>query len=599
MDILNSLFPTELFAQIIVIIQLILFGFWLLFLVRKSRYVSITRSEIERLHDVDELVGEVELSALSLKNDASKTFQRFAQSRRSSKNSFVYRHLETIFLAGITRSELNIQALLKSSSARIAAVIQPMRAVLSLFIVLGLLGTLFGLSTSLGKLSTIPEGSLTSGNSLSTGYFEMLKQLSGAFTPSILGVALTIIGVAIFAFLQRRASGLVFQLEEETLMTWARRLIPSTPDHLFKQLQRSEKQLQENLEAAQEVAEFAHDIRNDAEGLKTEINETRLKFKELRDASENLVVFSQNFSNSMLNLPEFQTELRDLNRQMLADSEALHIVLGQSVSSMNSGVDSALSMMEERLTGILGPIRSDVDHSINESRSLLSEIRQVLVDMNERFEAQTSHFQSERDEQRLQLHDVLQTLKTYESSYIESRQAIDQTLLKNLEAAEKANLTMGQHNDALITGIDKALGVPLRDELAKSLEGIPSSLKGISTSLGQTNIPLDQAAERMSHITGMFKDTAETLTKDIRAEFNTRNKTNDKAAEDLKGIKTSIDTLNQRIKDLTTSLKGSSKQSAKIKPTTVENGDAPFLPAKKVRFASTRALYNRLPWRRK
>lgn len=550
MDISENLadfFPNETFAQVVIVVQLLLFGIWLMMLVRGFYFVRQRRIEIDSFSDIDPLIKEIELGTLSTEKEARSIYVRYAKAKSVDDSSFIYELLQLIFLSGIEKSELSVGTLVRTAAMRVQSSVQPLRSVLSLFIVLGLLGTLFGLSTSLAGLSTIPEGNSISSGAMPNSYLAVLRQLSGAFTPSVLGVLLTIIGVIAFAFLQKRATSAIAALEVMAVGHWARKMLPTAPQQLFKQLQRSEEQLQENLAAAQEVARFANEIRDDAVGLKADIDHARVAFQELRNATRDLVIFSENFGNSVLNLPAFQDGITELNRQTIEDAVQFRNLMTDAISSMKGGVNESLGVLDSKLSEILGPATNAIVGSSARADETLEEVRGILNKISENVNAQGAAASQDRTVSREQMEVLLSSFKAYEKAYLESRGEIDAAIVNSLKAAEKADNAFSQHNDALIEGIEKSVGSPLRTDLAKNLTGIPLSLNEVKTKLSEIRIPLDDAAERMSQVAGVFKTTMEGLVREIRAEKDGRKQESAKFGNQIEELRSSIKGVEKRI----------------------------------------------------
>ena len=85
--------------------------------------------------------------------DANPVFQDFCEERSVSQNSFISKHLKAIFLAGWNESRLEVSELINHTTSNLFRWNSLFRSVLAIFIVIGLLGTLFGLTDSLVELS--------------------------------------------------------------------------------------------------------------------------------------------------------------------------------------------------------------------------------------------------------------------------------------------------------------------------------------------------------------------------------------------------------------------------------------------------------------
>ncbi len=574
MDFIKYLIPTENFAIGVVIAQFLLFFYCCISFFRQRIFLSQTKKDIESCHDVTRLSTTLLTSKLSDEKESAAQFYSYTESTGLTNSSPVYHHLKTLFNAGFNQSNLDVQALLKNTSAIVTNKNQIFRSIISLFIVLGLLGTLWGLASSLFQLSVSADTSTLDNKLLTENFRLMLSKLSGAFAPSIWGVGLTIFSVGLFISLQKRSQILCLLLERETLGNWGLYLLPTTSQHLYKQLQRNEEQLQINLKSAHEVEKFAKTIEKDAEGLANEVAETRLKFKDLRQASENLIKFSEKFGESLVNFPTLQTDLHKINQQVLEDSTIVRENFARSLADSEK-----IHQQNNTLLILLS------EHLNQQNNSFNGHLEQQNRSLNEHFEKQSLANNMQYILQGKELNSILASLKLYEASYLETRKSIDETLLKTLFAVEEAHQKLGQHNESVIKGLVESVGNPLREELTQILIEVPSILGEVSTKLGQTHIPLDLAAERMSAITEKFDNRTEDLVGGLQREFASQNLQDKKYLEDLKTIKENISSLNSNLQIFTQRLENFSKRAVQTtrqsNPNSSENEVLRQVPPKK------------------
>src|SRR5205814_1965510 len=147
----------------------------------------------------------------------------------------VVAHVETIFTAGITEGRLDIAELLRHTEARLLAGDPARRYLLGVFIIIGLLGTLFGLADSMAALS----GSV-SDLGPRHGLLQVLKGLRSAFAPSIWGIFWSVISTLVFSVYHRSAVAPTIKLlREATLTQWVLHLYPTAGQRLIEATRRS------------------------------------------------------------------------------------------------------------------------------------------------------------------------------------------------------------------------------------------------------------------------------------------------------------------------------------------------------------------------
>lgn len=490
MEILDYIIPTEFNALILVYFQWGFFAVWFFFIVKNIFRLRKIKKEIKNCGNIGTLVeitrrrydrvnDEAAIKSLSDKL-AISSVDRFLDACKVSKKSPVHTHLQALFLAGLKESEIDVPSLIDNTNSRITAPNSSLRSLLSLFIILGLLGTLIGLAATLSSLSLGNE-QLTS-TILEQRLQELLGKLGSAFAPSILGVFLTVLGVLFFfSFYLRRFSIPVCELlERYTLTNWAPNLLPTPNQLLVEKLQLSEQQLRANIQAAEEVAKAAPKIKNEAESLEKSVANARNTFSELDSAAGKLFEFAKLFDTSISHLPAFQDELRTVSEKMMEDSKLL---------------------------------TSTVTHTLNGNK-------EFQTDVKKHFSSQNDFFNQQYVAQSAQITNILQTLKLYEDAYVANRQSIDGKLEETLSAAKQAFEQLSQQNETIISGFADSIGEPLRESVVERLGALDPALDNIAKTLKQMNIPLQEASDKISATAEHFDKRTEKLIKHLQEDFN-------------------------------------------------------------------------------
>lgn len=490
MEIFDYLNPTEFYALILVYCQWGFFALWFFFIVKNifrlmkikkdikncgniGRLVEITRRRYDRVNDEAATKSSSDKSAIS-------SVDRFLDACKVSEKSPVHTHLQALFLAGLKESEIDVPSLIDNTNSRITAPNSSLRSLLSLFIILGLLGTLIGLAATLSHLSLGNE-QLTS-TILEQRLQELLGRLGSAFAPSILGVILTVLGVLFFfSFYLRRFSMPVCELlERYTLTNWAPNLLPTPNQLLVEKLQLSEQQLRANIQAAEEVAKAAPKIKNEAESLEKSVANARNTFSELDSAAGKLFEFAKLFNESIRQLPAFQDELRTVSEKMTEDSKLL---------------------------------TSTVTHTLNGNK-------EFQADVKKHFNSQNEFFNQQYVAQSTQIANILETLKLYEDAYVSNRQSIDGKLEETLSAARQAFEQLSKQNETIISGFTDSIGEPLRESVVERLGALDPALDHIAKTLKQMNLPLQEASDKISATVVNFDKRTDKLLKELHHDFN-------------------------------------------------------------------------------
>ena len=213
-------------------------------------------------------------------------------------------HLRNILMAGLFASRLEAEALIKHTELKLFNESIRLKNILSTFIVIGLLGTLIGMSESLGKFSdeAINVTKLVS------------QDLPSAFIPSIWGVLSTIVGMLFYSRLVHSYyTPLKTNLEHATLNSWIPQLCPTVTEIIVDKLEDNALRIEKQFADAATVAQFARDvqkelapfresIRNADQALKRVepiIDESEVAVKLLNGYADKLTKSSDNFSATL------------------------------------------------------------------------------------------------------------------------------------------------------------------------------------------------------------------------------------------------------------------------------------------------------------
>jgi biopolymer transport protein ExbB/TolQ len=560
MDISSFLFPKELFALVIWYIQIGFFIFWLFLVVREAFRLTQFKKQIKKLEDVNKLALFLRDPAKPTvsENDAINYFNAFCAVVRKYQSSPIVRHLRAIFQAGFKQSSLDINLLIKSTNNHLLSAHTALRALLSLFIILGLLGTLGGLSLSLNELSVLlTTNSQITNEALSAALKNLLPKLGVAFATSFWGVAFTILGVLIFALYNNLIAAPANRLlESETFMNWVPNLIPTPSQILEEKMILTERQMQKSFDAAQKVAEFADDIKGEAGAFAESFKNASSTLDTLKTASDNLNEFSKTFIESVGKLTYFQEDLKTLTKQMADDSTKFH---------------------------------TTVENVLNGNKEFQRTVQ-------EEFKAQAEQAEKSYSANSSQTASLVGALQSYESAYIKNRESIDANLLLLLQDARDAFHSIKNQNDDVIFGLAQGVGNPLREEIVTSLRNVASEIGGglasisyqnkegfanISNNLGEEfggfsdkldtaltevvielkdaadilkhiNIPLKAAAEKIELTFGTFDTNAGIWANEINTTLKTQSGYGEIQTEALWNLNGHLDTLVAQVTEIST-----------------------------------------------
>lgn len=251
-------------------------------------------------------------------------------------------HVTSILDAGLTGARLETEQRLSNAGEEIFRENSRLKAILSIFIVIGLLGTLYGLAVALG---TLTAGNLA--NFEPSVVDRLLRRLKTALAPSIWGVFLTVIGVLTYSYyINAVCRPIKSKLEHSTLEKWVPALYPTESQQAKETLEEAQQQLQENVESAQRVARFAERVDEDLQDFDERIRSAGALLERVEGSLEGLAETSDNFQEAMSNVEDFQEQLTGTFEQIESRQESLASLL-EGLRERDDSFRERLSEIEE------------------------------------------------------------------------------------------------------------------------------------------------------------------------------------------------------------------------------------------------------------
>ena len=475
--LIEYLSPTNPIASWIVIILLGFFGIWSIGLITCGIWLLAKRRQIKKNEDVQALANarqkhDPQLEENDQKEKADSIFRRFCIRKPLPEETHVAKHLKAIFLAGWVESRLEVGELINHTTSNLFKWNGILRSVLAIFIVIGLLGTLFGLTDSLTKLSPALQASTPDATSsensekMTQALSLLLGQMKGALAPSIWGIGFTILGVIFYSlYLRLVCHPVKSTLERLTLTIWVPQLYPTTSQRgseaatqfgeLVETVQSSISEFNQNLSRTNEITQPLSDSVSQINRAADVLNET---------FAQKLNDFSQQFTKDVTHLTGFQDEIRNLyqtfqesanqkldeqNKNIIATLNALKGYEATNIASREQ-IDDTLQNFLDKAT--------EVNNSINtKNRELLEGIRdQLTTNLNGLNANNRELLESIRDQLTTDLVGLLEVL--------------DDTLQSFLKETTAANKSINANNRELLESI--------RDQLPIDFDGLRGVLDG-------------------------------------------------------------------------------------------------------------------------
>jgi hypothetical protein len=491
MNILDYLVPENKLALAIVRILWIICILWAFKMIKSWLNLHQNKYKILRCKNIDGLAGEL-VKLLSLKQESQEkekknvenpdekgehlalmqwgnnAFSSFCKDKKIKDESIVARHLRAIFDAGLQDSRLEVGELIKNTTNELFSPNSFLKSLMASFIILGLLGTLIGLADSLASLSPVLGKGVVERTSaeLTSGLSTLFKHLKTAFAPSIWGVLFTVFGVIWFSFYLYRACYPVKDiLEKLTLTVWVPRLFLTQSQRYLGTLKLGEEQIQKNLEAINNLIDVQKTISPDVEELSVKLKSSNQTLGLMNDSAREIQKFTGSFIDGVTKLSSFQGQVQELYQKMIDESQSFHKRIQNSIENSQKFQDYA----------------------------------------NNAF-----------DRQNQQLRESYTHLRSYEEAFIEQRKNIDMKIQEVLDSAKKAYDSLSERNKEVLDTIGK----PLAEKLTDIQTSLQFELNNISKRFDTFDVPIKAAAERISTTHENFDKRTQTLTNELRIEFD-------------------------------------------------------------------------------
>ena len=475
-------------------------------LVAYALWLLLKWREIKKNRDVQLLTNVRQeqnrgLEVREQKARAEAAFREFCKQQRLSENTLVAQHLNAIFLAGWEESRLEVADLINHTTSNLFKWNGLLRSVLAVFIVIGLLGTLFGLTDSLAQLSPTLETSGTNETSAANGekmtqaLSLLLGEIKSAFAPSILGIIFTVFGVIIYNIhLQLVCHPVRSIIERLTLTVWVPQLYPTTSQKLIQTLQHSETQMRRGYETATQVGELVGSV---------------------------------------------QSNISDFNKN-LSQANTITQPLSESVSKINSAAD----VFNEIFTEKLKAFSQQFSENVARLTSFQNEIRKLYQQLKDESEVFQQGANEKLDEQNQNLVKTLNALENYESTYIASCQRIDKTLQEFLNKATEANANIETTNRDFLKEINASNHKwieEIQNQLRKDLTILKPTLEKelatltneLTTNLKDVQGTLDEWRETFNNQLNKFNAPIKEVADQIRGTFQNLVRYTDRVVGDL------------------------------------------------------------------
>lgn len=450
MMILDYLFPDETALQFI-IFAILAIAVWVFYSgLKVYRSCKVNFIFLDFLEDVSFLEQNLKNNSIdfeqlysTFKKDAFAKAEQAGYAIPEGSVEPLLAHVKAIYDAGIRSSRLDADLLVKNTVAKVFAGVDTIRTLISLFLIVGILGTLLGLAFSIGSFTG--NGFVLNGqvNNTANELSKLFANLRGAFSPSMWGVIATIFSIVLFTiFIQEKSINRFSErLTNSTINVWLPVLYPTD-------FQKSEIRIHQ----LNETIKNAEGINDGAQKLLTNLSESNATVKALTGTTSAIIESSNNLTECTNKVMELRAVLEDMQ---------------QSFNKQNEFFNAY------------------IDNLANKNKEEAEVLKEQL------------------SRQGSQIEQIAQSLQQYEKGLVLYQENLKKVAEDNSVAArsiEEVNKQAENREDRFL----KNTYNPLKEELLRELNDVSQRMAKTATALERINNPLMEVNNKMHNMFETF-----------------------------------------------------------------------------------------------
>lgn len=183
----HLIWPQEGLLRLVIVFLWIVAGYVAWQCIGLKKRIANNLAKIEEL-STNQSIAYLENSLKLNGYSYEATFAKFeADHEKNDANAMAFEHLKTIFDAGRKSSRLDADLLVKNTIDKICTNVDTIKSCISVFLVIGILGTLIGLGISIGSFNGDSFIINVQANNTAKELSKLFGNLRGAFAPSMWG----------------------------------------------------------------------------------------------------------------------------------------------------------------------------------------------------------------------------------------------------------------------------------------------------------------------------------------------------------------------------------------------------------------------------
>ena len=497
---LHIFWPQEALLRVVIIALLCVASFVVYKCIKLRLRVNENLQKVEELGNraaVEYLENTLKLNSVNYEG----TFKMFEDNNgRTDTNLPIFEHLKAIYDAGRRSSRLDADLLVKNTIDKICTDVDMIKSCISIFLVIGILGTLIGLGLSIGSFNGDSFIINAQANNTAKELSKLFGNLRGAFAPSMWGVFFTICFVICYTFFIQEGciNKLTDKLTTNTIKVWLPALYPTD----FQKGENTMHRLKDTINNADAINDSAKDLLNN-------LSATNGTVKALNDMS---------------------------------------VALNQSIERFDDG-SNKIKELQETIAALSQQLTDNNKHYQEWMTNTLTQTTQFQVNNKQLLQEQAAEVKQSFEYQNNQLREVVQTLKLYDQHALDNQVDLNKKLIVATDGMQNVVDNLTERDERIIATVGKPLNEQLQDmstQLAVNLKQINEQLKKINNPLNTATIDIKKTfgdivktqEQMLAAKGGLSKEDAQKLLEVSRGGYTNTEKMEETLDEILQYLKT-------------------------------------------------------------
>lgn len=479
MSIFSYIIPQEWVLCIIILAMIglacfVIYKCWTLYTLGKENLAML-----EQMENVDFL----KKALLQNDIDLDQEFSKYEESLGKNDRNFVlFEHLKAIYDAGAQSSRLDADLLVKNTVDKIFTGVDSLKTSISLFLVIGILGTLVGLAISIGGFSG-GNFVMSGQNGATADELSLLfNNLRGAFAPSMWGVFFTI--VFVFSYSWKIQEGCINKVAEKLTINTIRYWLPNLYPTDFQKGEQSLVKLKATIANAD-------GINSGVRALEKNLTSSNATLQQLSKVSDSIQQASHKFDQSTDKITKLKVLYDELKQANENFNSSVTKLVDSALQEQKTSYQDYMKVVEKNCADVQNANQDMKEQMIQYFDALTEVLKQQNNSFSTGLQQQIDTWKMTLEQQNSQLKQVISQLQVYDENFFQTVNESKDSLNKSIEVNRKAAMD------------NQALAEKLREFEDKLLHRQDELMAQISQPMTQK---LSNIAEALQHIVEALKD---------------------------------------------------------------------------------------------